>query len=207
MKIRQWDKAQWTFIAGLATWAALTLIVLLVGKMQLSDRIQAASMITLVFITMFYAVQTQALVKEERRALEEEKKRRSAEFGERKIVVLLGPLSTKLIKYDRTLLHCFAEMDKDLFHENTIEAKEELIKIEESFRANMHMASESLRGELLSFFRDSLLSFWRSAAWSQEEKVANCQRMMSVLNSLIRTVELEIEKITTHIQNTYGIGA
>jgi hypothetical protein len=191
-------------IIGSTLLAILILIVLLVGNIPLGDRIQAASMITLVFITLFYAVQTQALVKEERRALEEGKKKRSADFGERKMIVLLGPLSDKLKVFTYNFRLFFEETDKMRFHELSVEARKELRTIEEFYRANMHMASDKLRGELQTFLNETQITLWRSAAWIDEEKISTLQGMQSGLHSLIRTIELEIEKITAHLQSTYG---
>jgi hypothetical protein len=204
-KYASWLGAHWRIIIGMSLWMAIVLIILFTGILSLSDRIQAASVITLVFITLFYAVQTQALVKEERRALEEEKKKRAADFGERKIIVLLGPLSEKLKEFIHIIFILFEETDKVRFHEYSVEARNELQLIEKFFRTNMHMASGKLRVELQCFFNDTQMILWRQAAWADDEKNAYRIEMPSELNSLIRTIELEIEKITSHIQSTYEI--
>jgi hypothetical protein len=169
-KIRDGHRAQRKFIAALAIWAALVLIVLFIGNMQLSDRIQAASVITLVFITWFYAVQTQALVKEERRALEEEKKKRAAEFGEKKITVLLGPLTAKLKEFNYCTLPFLEETNKKDFIKYLSSAREDLRSIEEFFRSNMHMASDELRVNMIGFLNDTLTTIWRSPNWTENEK-------------------------------------
>ena len=89
-KAIQWLNAHWGIIV--AAWAAIILAVFIFGNMNMSDRIQAASVITLVFITLYYAVQTQLLVREQKNAIEEDRKRRNAEFGMQRIEMFLSPL-------------------------------------------------------------------------------------------------------------------
>jgi hypothetical protein len=72
------------------------MVLVFTRRMSLSDRIQAMSVITLAFITWFYAVQTQRLVKEQRATLEEERKRRNAEFGMKRMQKFLRPLLERL---------------------------------------------------------------------------------------------------------------
>ncbi len=206
MEIRAWSKAHRRLLAGVSAWALIIGVVLSQSGMSLSDRIQAIAIITLVFITWFYAVQTQALVREERRALEEEKKRRSAEFGERKITILLGPLSEKLKDY----YYChtepfFDETDKPKLRKYLSEAREGLHPIEGFFRMNMHMASDELRIRLEAFFSDVRGTLWNSLDWTNEKIDDFLQKKRSELETLIEVVETEMEQITTHIQSTYGI--
>jgi hypothetical protein len=206
MNIREWSKAHWRLLAGVSAWALIIAVVLSQSGMSLSNRIQGIAIITLVFITWFYAVQTQALVKEERRALEEEKKRRSAEFGERKIMVLLGPLSEKLKDY----YYCytepfFEEADKPQLRKRLSKAREGLHPVEGFFRVNMHMASDELRIRLEVFFSDVRGTLWNSLGWTNEKIEDYLQEKRSELETLIEMIETEIEQITAHIQSTYGI--
>ena len=97
-KICDWFIAHWRVLVGIAVWAAIVSIIFFQSgldsqpRLSLSDKIQAMSVITLVFITWFYAVQTQRLVKEQKNAIEEERKKRSAEFGVERIENFLRPL-------------------------------------------------------------------------------------------------------------------
>jgi hypothetical protein len=75
-KLAGWMKAHWGI--AVIVWAAIIAAIFIFGNMALGDRIQAASVITLVFITWFYAFQTQRLV-------DEDMKRRNAEFGMQRI--------------------------------------------------------------------------------------------------------------------------
>jgi hypothetical protein len=88
-------KENWGILIGIIAWVAIMVLVF-TRRMSLSNRIQAMSVITLVFITWFYAVQTQRLVKEQRATLEEERKRRNAEFGMQRIQKFLRPLLKRL---------------------------------------------------------------------------------------------------------------
>jgi len=94
-KTSEWLKENWGNLIGIIAWVAIMVLVF-TRRMSLSARIQAMSMITLVFITLFYSVQTQRLVKEQRATLEEERKRRNAEFGMLRIQKFLRPLLEQL---------------------------------------------------------------------------------------------------------------
>jgi hypothetical protein len=65
---------------------------------KINNIIQAIAIVTLVFITWFYARQTRELVKQEERAIEEEKENRYAEYAERRLQELFRPLIWHLIE-------------------------------------------------------------------------------------------------------------
>jgi hypothetical protein len=109
-KTFEWLKAHWILI-GITVWVAIMALVF-TRRMSLSNRIQAMSVITLVFITLFYSVQTQRLVKEQRATLEEERKRQNAEFGMQRIQWFLRPLLERL-KNLKDVVSLIAEASKN----------------------------------------------------------------------------------------------
>ncbi|MBE3143931.1 MAG: hypothetical protein IMZ61_08410 [Planctomycetes bacterium] len=206
-KIKEWFRAHWKILASLAVWAALIFIVLLVGKMQLGDRIQAASVITLVFITWFYAIQTQALVKEERRALEEEMKKRQAEYGEKRIKDFLNPLIAMLenfrMDFQFTVLPSEGKTELD-FKKYIDRASNNLWKIDEMFRSKMYMANDNYCGKMLQIMRDIRRGWWKSEHWSDDEKLSWLKEKDRELESIIGMLEVETHHISRQIQRTYG---
>jgi len=80
-KICQWIKKYWKAIILVLAWLIACLIIHW-QNLDINDKVQAWAIITLVFITLYYAIQTQKLVEQERISLEEEIKIRIANFGE-----------------------------------------------------------------------------------------------------------------------------
>jgi len=85
------------------------LLIFLKPSEKLNNIIQAIAIITLVFITGFYANQTQKLVEQEKISLEEEKKKRDADFWEKRINEFYKPF-TETLNDIRDALH---EKEKD----------------------------------------------------------------------------------------------
>ena len=71
-------------------WLIVCYLIYFQTSINVSDKIQALAIVTLVFVTIFYAYQTQRLV-------EEEKKRREAEFGLKLLFEINKPILTILI--------------------------------------------------------------------------------------------------------------
>jgi len=59
----------------------------------INNIVQADAIITLVFITYFYARQTQNLVEQEKKSLQEEKNKRYADFGEKRLKHFYYPIT------------------------------------------------------------------------------------------------------------------
>jgi len=64
---------------------------------KISNMIQAGAIIALVFFTLFYAIQTQRLVEKQEKSIIEERKRRDAEFADRKLQDFFSPMIYKLV--------------------------------------------------------------------------------------------------------------
>jgi len=146
-KIFEWLKAYWTILVGIALWAAIVVRVFFIGDMSLSNRIQAISMITLVFVTLFYSVQTQKLVKEQRATLEEERKRQNAEFGIQRIQWFLRPLLKRL----ESLKDCASQIIEARKRPSQIHDdgrgifRAQMNEIKEFFGENLYMTNASIR--------------------------------------------------------------
>lgn len=202
-----WIEAKWKFLAGSAMCALLILIALFAGNIQLGDRLQAASMISLVFITGYYAVRTHELVKEQRRNTEEEKRRRDAEFGERRIHNFLGPFGIMLRRFQDSL-DFLALSDIELgsrdFPAFISSMRKDVDDIEGFFSANMYMANDSYGGRILPLIRDFRLSYWTIESWGQDKRAEWLSERTRDLESIIAKLEVESHHISRQIQAAYG---
>ena len=63
-------------------WILASIAILILLCPQIDEMVQAETIITLVFVTIFYAIQTQKLVRQEKISLEEQKKKNLANFWE-----------------------------------------------------------------------------------------------------------------------------
>lgn len=204
-----WLKTHPGFIIGLTSWAALLLIVFFVGNIRLSDRIQAASMITLVFITLFYAVQTQALVREEQRALEEERDKRIAEYGEKRITLFLTPLKNKLnqLKDDLSIIA------RTIPNEPIISKWDDVVlqvksvaynPTKQFFLENAYMSNDILTKKMLQFF-NQIDDSWPTLDHQDDAYVIPWkEKMEKAITEIGSLVGVEIQIISTHIKRTYG---
>ena len=80
-------KNYWVFI--IIGWALFALIIYCQSDLELNEKIEAWSILSLVSITLYYAIQTQNLV-------EEEKQNRIAEFWEKRILDFYKPFIDRL---------------------------------------------------------------------------------------------------------------
>lgn len=105
-------KKVWLGTVGVALWLSASFIIYKQTDLLISDKIQAWAIVTLVFVTLYYARQTHNLVKEE-------KKRGQAECGERYIQNFYNPLKIKLRDLELILEQPDASVDSiiELRHE------------------------------------------------------------------------------------------
>lgn len=78
-KIWECIKKSWQIILGIFLWLFICFFIYF-QSIYISDAIQAWAIVTLVFITLYYAWQTQRLVKQQQISLTEDKNKREADF-------------------------------------------------------------------------------------------------------------------------------
>jgi len=206
-KTFEWLKAHWRILIGIALWAAIVALVFFIGDMSLSDRIQATSVITLAFITWFYAVQTQRLVKEQKDALEEERKKRNAEFGVERIKIFLRPLLKKLEDLNDSLSVITESRNRPLIDcwGNSLERFHvKLNNIDELFSEYLYMASVRLRGDLQKFLsevKESIPTFENQA---ESYTIPWKKRIERKIQDLKNSIVFEASLISQQIRKTYG---
>lgn len=94
----------WLILFWLLTIIIVSILLVFLGaKGKTSSTIQAIAIITLLFITWFYAKQTQRLVEQQKISLEEDRKKREADFGERIVKEYFMPMMTRCTRLEGTL--------------------------------------------------------------------------------------------------------
>lgn len=122
-------------------WLLLCFIICQQEEIQDGDKIQACTILALIFITGIYAFQTYNIVREE-------KKRREAEFGHTRIKDFYLPMLEKLQNLEKSL----DKMQFDMSNANEIIDIDKIFKTFDSFRYdNSYLATSTLAQELLQF--------------------------------------------------------
>jgi len=199
-KIFKWLKAYWKILVGLIVWLAIMVLVF-TRHMSLSDRIQAMCVITLVFITGFYAVQTQRLV-------EEERKKRYAEFGMERIKKFLGPLLKMFEGLNDSLSVITQPRNRPLIYEfdNLLAPFQvRLDNIDELFSEYLFMASVKLRGDLQKFLREARESMPTIENQAGSHAIPWKTEIERKIQDLKNTIVVETSLISQQIRKTYGV--
>jgi hypothetical protein len=207
-KYARWLKANWRQIIGLLLWMAIVLVILFIGTLKASDRIQAGSVVTLVFITWFYAIQTQALVKEERRAFRAERDKRVAEYGEKRITQFLIPLKNKLQQLKDGLSIIANPRSGPLIDhwDNVISPLRYVLYdgVKRYFMENSYMSNDKLQEQIFQFF-GQIESSWPTFDNQDDTYIIPWKKEMEATIGLIDAfIGLEIQVISIHIKKTYG---
>jgi len=183
---------------------------------KLSNIVQADAIIALVFVTLFYARQTQklvehekasleqqkALIKQEKLFLDEEKNKRIAEFGEKRIEKSLIPLLEKLEILEESL----NEMKFDMQNANEIRDMERKFNDFDDFRKKKsYMATHSLTQELINF-RRQIKRGWITgdAIRTRNERVNWRDDFLRKTRQIMLSVGREYRSIMIHLRKTYG---
>jgi hypothetical protein len=97
-----WERNKGLIIIGLI-WIIVSIPILIFLCPKVDEMIQAEALITLVFVTMFYARQTKMLVEQEKKSLEEQKKKINADFEEKKLKEFYYPLKYMIFDLERIM--------------------------------------------------------------------------------------------------------
>ena len=197
-KIMEWLNAHWGILV--AVWAAIIAAIFVFGAMQLGDRIQATTTITLVFITLFYAIQTQRLVDEERKG-------RSAEFGIQRIEELLRPLIEILDDLYDNLSVITEPRDRALIdkYENYLgNFQVRLNFLDKLLFDHLYMASNRLRNELSKFLRETRESIPTIDNQAETYTIPWKEKVEKRIRELQGTIVVEAGLISQYIRKAYG---
>ncbi len=208
-KMLSWFQKRWKVAIGLTIFVIIPL--LLAGyvwrqeDIERSDKIQAIAIIAFVFITGYYAAQTQRLVKEQKNALEEERKRRNAEFGIQRIQGFLSPL-LHMLEGLKDRLSLVTEANKstlaDKFQNYLGLFQAGVVEIDEFIFKNLFMADPILRYGLLGLTK---MNMPRSIDQEAECHVVPWKEETEErIGELTQYINNEISRICQHIRKTYG---
>jgi len=213
-KVFEWMKAHGGVLVGFAAPFILALSWLKIFSLYYLSpeaKVQAALMVLLISITGFYAYQTHRLVIEERRALKDERDKRIAEYGEKRITQFLEPLAEKLEIFKGSLAVITNPRNSGLIeHGNGLPGPLKyvtLASIKTFFIEHDFMADLLLQEEMFKFFKET------EASWptfnSQDDTYAlrfkNWQdEIKKAIDGLRAQIGIRIATISRQIQKTYG---
>ena len=190
-----WNKNKDLIIIGLI-WIIVSIPSLIFLYPQIDQMIQAEAIVTLVFVTIFYAIQTQNLVKEE-------KKKRGAEFGRIRIEDFLHVLKVEL-----------NHMEEKLNRMKTIDSgsNSEIFSVKANFEpiTNLlnkrdYLSTKVLNKALWLFKKDVDESWIKQENWEKPESRAIWRdELLKRVKTIMKLVEKERKDIISHIRKTYG---
>jgi len=168
------------------------LLLLLKPHDKISNIIQADAILALVIITVFYAKQMQELVKEERIALEDEKKKRYAEFGKIRLEQFYYPLDLNFTGLE-------IEFKKPQINLRNIEIHRK--KVKEIYLNKIYMSSESMKASFDAFVLE-LMALKETAKTKLKEKIN--KDVLGELKKASRICMKETREIENNIKITFG---
>ena len=195
----------------------IAFILVLIFLWPEKDKVIPAELIViLICITGYYAIQARDLVEQEKASLkkqevlieqqklslEEEKNKRIAEFGEKRIEKSLIPLLEKLEILEESL----NEMKFDMQNANEIRDMERKFNDFDDFRKKKsYMATHSLTQELIEF-RRQIKRGWITgdAIRTRNERVNWRDDFLKKTRQIMLSVNREYRSIMIHLRKTYG---
>lgn len=194
-----WDKHKELIILVICGLIAFVIVWILLYP-DTDKIIQAELIVILVFVTIFYAIQTQRLVEQEKISLEDEKMKRCADFGERRIEETLRPLGEHLIMIDVLL----GEANVDFESLN-----DEINKFIVLHFKNGYMLTRQLNKDILKFrtqINSDVSDLRKRIEYNDIKQAANELReeMKSRINEMIDKLRKESRDISIQIKKTYG---
>lgn len=194
-----YSKCQWKLFLG----AILLIIIegyIFIGlkELSISDKIQAGSIIALVAVTIYYAIQTQKLVKKQEESTNEERKRRDAEFADKKLQEFFSPMILRLVslKNDIEGLKTSAELV-------TFVKKLEIILIEMSGSMEKYMYLLPYE-DIVSFGR--VVEIHKKALLIKDEKeLKNWKKnSISAIKEFTPEIQRLIKTLLIKVSETFG---
>jgi len=164
----------------------LILLIFVEAKGKTGNIIQSIAIITLVFVTWFYAKQAQKLVEQEKKSLDEEKKRRTVDFWKSRLTEFFIPLKINLKKLQEIVKP--EHFSPDEFSKAISEFIELMNKA--------YMLSPDINNSLISFV--SMFEFQRRDKLYEGDGYninERAEELLKKVNIEIRTIEYKINEI------------
>jgi hypothetical protein len=195
-------KRDYLFIFGLLLLVILEAIIFIVSmEISISDRIQAGSIVALVFVTFYYAIQT-------RRLVEETGKQRKVEYAEKRIALFINVLLEDF-EGVRNWINQLPEqlppdhVEKTRWGEGITEwLLWKIAKVKPEVFERGYMANDLLREQLLAFIAKAEQS--RQNITSQESYIEWKKKLNDDVSSILNLLYLEKGIISQDIRKTYG---
>lgn len=178
----------------LAIIIASVLLIFLKPQQTINNVIQAIAIITLVFVTWVYSKRTKDLVEQEKNSLEEEKKKRYAEFGERRNNELLYPLGWLLIKLSAQL---------KLGPPNIEKAEKILFEFMKLHYKNAYLSTKKLNSNILKFRDELKKELEKAKSFENKELLSWKDKALVKVDEIHKKIDKEFNIIMKHLRKTY----
>lgn len=159
---------------------------------KLSSIVQADAIIALVFVTLFYAGQTQELVKQEKAALDDQKSKRRADYGEKKIKEFYNPLKYQIHKLKNTII-----VQPNLY-KPIILLHRDILKLGSDHGYLVKKENEEVIVELLNVLWEitsiNILNKEKLKAW-KEKGLIEAEKVIDIIKNEINIVKKKIDEV------------
>lgn len=198
-----WIKRVWKENKGLIIlafiWILVSIVVLVLLCPETSEMIQAEAIATLVFVTIFYAVQTHRLVEKQEKSTTEERKRRDAEFADRKLQEFLSPMIFNLVLLEFTLTDMKSLAELPRFSPGLISIIEEMAKLMKQY---MYLLPEET---IIDFGGVSEINK-KALLLKDDKRLKNWKEdSISAINKFMRGFQKQHSTFVTKLSEVFGV--
>ncbi|MGB2764118.1 MAG: hypothetical protein WBC20_06860 [Candidatus Aminicenantaceae bacterium] len=186
-----WKKYKDLMIIGII-WIIVSILILIILCPEVGEMIQAEALITLVFVTIFYAKQTQNLVEQEKISLEDQKSKRRADYGEKKLKEFYNPLKYKIHKLKNTII-----VQPNLI-KPIILLYNDILKLGSEHEYFVKKENEEVIVELLNVLWEikdiNILNKEKVKVWKKKGLI-EAEKVINIVKKEINIVKKEIDKV------------
>ena len=185
---------KYLIIIGLI-WIIVSIAILIMLCPEVGEMIQAEAIITLVFVTIFYARQTQRLVEQEEKSLKEEIKKRNADFEEKKLKEFYNPF--KYLLFD---LRFIVENEASPL-KPTLELRAKIAKLGSGYG---HMTTKELEDKAVDLL-NHLFEITNINEGDKEQLETWREKALEKIKDVMKQKQKEIDVIRSIINETYEL--
>lgn len=171
---------------------AIFLLISFKPPSMINNIIQAIAIISLVFVTIFYARQTQRLANQEKKSIEEQRKKNRADFWESR-------LKEYYLPFKRILLDLTISVEKRPFPADFI--KKKISDLCDIYSYKQYMVSKDLAKSIISFMED--LNKFGNLIRTEKKEDEWSNKISSKSQKIVKQIDIEIRLIEEKLKEIY----
>lgn len=181
-------------MAVISVWFLLVIVVTVLlsaikAQLKIYNILHAIAIITLLFITLTYVIQTHKLLKQGKMAAEEEKKKRNADFAEKKLKEFYFPFRIKISQLEILMKKSNLSID------SVVNLTKDIVELVSKYGYNMEKEVDKTLLEMLEVIIKIKDFEEEIAEWKDEA--------MTKILELSRITNVEIASIKARINQVY----